>query len=299
MKKIFVSAIIILMLIMPIAGASNILSMDNAIMEAPSIVTNEEFTHTVIVESGTLTTCPYCVDAASQLYSIYNAGDLDFHYVTLVLNKVNYRVQGRATELGISAVPDVFFDGKYKHIKGRQPDEQPYRNAITQAGMREVSDVDLDVSVQWRGGGTLKITVVVYNNDPENFTGHLRTYIVEKESRWNDNGGNPYHYAVIDIAIDSALFLTRAQAKPTRGTHTFTKTWYGALNGFGDITQENIEVVAAVFDGDTDYAVETATGEPTLGPPSNHRTSNLPILKIITQRFMDRFPLLAKLLTFR
>ena len=39
----------------------------------------------------------------------------------------------------------------------------------------------------------------------------------------------------------------------------FSKTWYGSIYGFGDITQENTMVIAAVFDGDSDYVVETAT----------------------------------------
>ena len=178
------------------------------------------------------------------MYSIYNAGDLDFYYVTLVWNKGNFNVRGRLNELGASYTPDVFFDGKYKHILGSQNDEQPYRNAINQSGEREVPDIDVDVDVLWKGGGTLKITVVVYDNEIEEFKGHIRTYIVEKESRWNDQSGDPLHYAVLDIPIDRNLnYLAKSRLRSIGDTYTFTKTWYGALFGFGDITKDNCMVI--------------------------------------------------------
>lgn len=297
MKKILISSIVVLMLIIPVAGASNMLSTNNAKIESPSVFAQEDFTHTVIVESGTQTTCPYCVTAASQLYSIHNAGDLDFHYVALLWDGGHSRVRDRLKELDIYSIPDVYFDGLFTHVSGAQTDELPYRNAITQAGAREVADIDLDVDVVLKTAGTLKITVTVYNNEPEDYSGRLITYIVEKESRWNDNGGNPYHYAVLDIPIDDPLVISRSQAKSTASTHTFTKTWYGAVYGFSDITQDNIEVVAAMFDADTGLAVESASGAPTSGS-TNHQTPSLPVIKIITEKLMDRFPLLARLLIF-
>ncbi len=295
MKKIFTGIIIMIMLMVPIAGASNILSINSKEITEPSNISNEEFTHKVLVESGTMTTCPYCVTAASQLYNIYNSGDLDFHYVSLVWDEANRNVRGRIKELGISNVPDVFFDGKYTHIIGAQSNEQPYRNAITQAGMREVPDINLDVNVVWSGSGTLKIEVTVVNNEPEKYNGHLRAYIVEKESRWKDNGGNPYHYAVLDIPIDKSLaVVAKSVAKPIGDTYTFTKTWFGFLYGFGDVTKENIMVIAAVFDGDSGYVVETASGEPT-GSASIYQTSTL-LLNLFLERSIGHFPLLARLL---
>lgn len=290
MKKNLICGIIILMLIMPVVGAIN-----ESKIETPQIVANDDFTHTVIVESGSQTTCPYCVTASSQLYSIYNAGDLDFYYVTLIWDRGPSRIRDRLKELDILSIPDVYFDGKLTHIGGAQEDEQPYRDKITQAGTREVADIDVSVSVQFKAGGTLKIEIVVTNNAPEDYNGRLITYILEKESRWNDNSGNPYHYAVLDIPIDSELTVYRSQTKSTLETHTFTKTWFGGLYGFNDITQDNIEVVAAVFDAETGYAVETASASPTLDPTS-YRTTTPTFLEIISQRLITRFPMIARLL---
>ncbi|UCD13446.1 MAG: hypothetical protein JSW60_07795 [Thermoplasmatales archaeon] len=263
MKKYLIVSIMAFIMIMPIAGASNVLSTNKIEEKTPTNFSNENFTHTVFVEYGTLTTCGPCVTASSQLYSIYNSGDLNFYYVSLVADEGNRNVLVRLKELGVTGVPDVYFDGGYKRILGGQTNEDPYRNAITQSGEREVPDIDIDVDVTWMGGGKLKIAVTVVNNEVEEFSGHIRTYIVEKESRWNDNSGKPYHYAVLGIPIDRSLAVVKSQPKVLGDTYTFKKTWFGSLFGFGDITKENTMVIAAVFDKDTDYVVETAAAEPT------------------------------------
>ena len=248
------------MMLVPLTGAENVLP--EIMIKTPSSISNEDFTHSVLAEYATTTTCGYCPTASNQLYSIYNSGDYEFYYISLVAN-ANPKIYGRVTELGVSSVPDVYFDGGYVNILGAQIDEQPYRNAIVNCGERTVPDLDVDVSVEWIGGGTLKITVTVQNNEVEEYNGHLRVYIVEPESRWDDADGNPYHFGALYIPIDKPLAVPYSQPGILGETYTFTKTWFGALHGFGDITQDNTLVIATVFDEDTDYAVQTATAEPT------------------------------------
>jgi len=299
MKKYLIIGITILMMVTPLAAASPHITSAVKTSAKQMNVSPEDFTHTVMVEYGTMTTCPYCVTASGQLYSIYNSGDLDFYYVSLVWDKGNSNVRDRLTELGVSSVPDVYFDGGYRRLLGAQQDEQPYRNAITQCGERVVPNIGVDVNVQWKGSGTLKITVNVHNNEPTEYNGHLRVYIVEKESRWNDNGGNPYHFGVLDIPIDRSLSTTpqpqsqqQGQSSPLGGTtYTFIKTWLGALYGFGDITQNNILVIASVFDPDSGYAVQTAAAEPTSGGgssvmPSSQMQQLLPSIKILCNQML-------------
>lgn len=292
MKKLLILGLITLMLITPVIGAANEIKK-----ESQKISTYEEFTHTVFVEYCSRSTCEPCVTASSQMFSIFNSGDLDFLYVTLISDKGNTQITDRLEELEVVAVPIVFFDGKFKKNIGEKPDEQPYRNNIALAGEREVVDVDIDVNVIWQGDGNLKITVVVYNNAPEEFIGRLRTYIIEEESRWNDQSETPYHYAAIDIPINSELVLASSQSKSNGSTHTFKKTWDGSLYGFDDITKENIQVIAVVFDEETDFVVESATsGEPT-EETSTYQISNQLFKKIITKRLITLFPILAKLLS--
>jgi len=293
MKKIFIGIIIMIMLMVPIAGASNILSINSKEITEPSNISNEEFTHTVLVEACTQTWCPPCATAAAVMNDIYSSGTYDFNYVALVSDMNLYAAQ-RTNELDVYYIPDYVFDGNYTRYVGAGDLPDEYINRLISCGAREVPDIDIDVDVSWLGGGTLKITVTVYNNEPDKYNGHLRTYIVEKVSRWNTQTGQPYHHAVIGMPIDRGLTLVSSQARPLSDTYTFTRTWFGAIHGFSDITKENIEVIAAVYDGDSGYVVETASGEPT-GSASIYQTSNLLIFKFL-ERYMGHFPLLARLI---
>lgn len=301
MKKNLLVAIAIIILVTPVAAASTMMStsMKTATIQQMNVPL-ENFTHTVMVEYGTTTTCPYCVIASGQLYSIYNSGDLDFYYVSLVGDQGNSNVWGRLQELGISSIPDVYFDGGYRHLLGAQSTEQPYRNAISTCGEREVPDIYIDVDVEWKGAGTLKILVTVTNNEAEDYNGHLRVYVVEKTSRWDDNSGNPYHFAVLDIPIDSDLTVVESQQGYTldarASTYTFKKTWFGALHGFGDITQDNVMVIASVFDPDSEDAVQAAAAEPTLADGTittfqTHIHQFITALKLVFQQVQSKIQL--------
>lgn len=263
MKKYIIVGILAFILIMPIAGSSINTKQYEPSRESLNKIEKQNFTHTVMTEYATLTTCPPCVTASSQLYSIYSSGDLDFYYVTLVGDEGSLNIRSRLGELGVTNVPDVYFDGGYRKILGRQTDEIPYRTAISQSGVRVVPDIDMNIDVKWLGGGNLKITITVINNEAEKFNGHLRTYVVEKESRWNDYGGKPYHYAAIGVPLDKSVSIIKSHSTPIGDTYTFKKTWYGSLYGFGDITKDNIIVIAAVYDQESDHAVQAAAAEPT------------------------------------
>jgi hypothetical protein len=287
MRKLILVSMVFLMLAIPITTATELNSSDKPVISKEAQTFNQEFTHKVLAEYGTMTTCPPCVTANAQLKSIYQSGDLDFIFVTMVWNKANSRVKARLQELKINNVPDVYFDGKFTHILGGQTTEQPYRNAITQAGERDVPDIDIDVDVDWVGGSVIKFTVTVNNNEPDPFNGLLRAYVVEKVSRWNDLNDKPYHFAALDIPIDKNVKVVSKNVKPIGGTFTFKRTWIGLLHGFGDIEKDNIMVIATLFDADTDYAVETAMGEPTT------QTGNQAFSYII-YRILDNFPILKQ-----
>jgi len=287
LKKIILVSLLVIMLVIPVASAFEV-SIEK-VNENP-ISTMQDFTHSVFIEYGTLTTCPPCVTASAQLYSIYNSGDLDFNYVTLVYDEGNINVRGRLIDLGVVAVPDVIFDGGFQRVKGGQASELPYRNAITQSGERDVSDIDMVVDVAWLGGGKLDIEITVVNNEVEEFNGRIRTYIVEKDSRWNDYSGKPYHYAAIDIPIDKNLAVVKNTARPIGETYTFSKIWRGGMLGFGDITQENILVIAAIFDKDTGLVVQSAAAEPTA------KSNNYRQLGLVLHRILERFQVFERIL---
>jgi glutaredoxin len=267
MKKILILSVMAITLIMPLAETVTVTrSMKNNATVTPEKVTQGDFTHTVLIEYISKSTCPYCPTASSQLQSIYTSGDYDFYYVTVVTDKIGelpelaqLHLAKRLQELGVKYVPNVYVDGGYKDLRGAQQDEQPYKDAINQSGQRTVPDINIDVRVEWKGSGVIKIKVTIQNNDPEEYNGHFRVYVVEKESTWNNADGNPYRFVIVDIPMDKNLAPQQHQArhqKPLSDTYTYTKLWKG------DITQDNSLVIASVFDKDTGYTVQTASAEP-------------------------------------
>jgi glutaredoxin len=266
MKKIVIVGLILALAVLPIGGAT-IPSQSIISLQPQPPAAAENFTHAVFTEYVTTTTCPYCVTASAQLYAISESHDYDFHYVTLVADQ-NKKIWSRVQDLGTTGVPDVHFDGGYRTLVGAQDDEQPYRNAIISSGERDVPDIDIDVTVAFKGKGTLDIAITVVNNEPETYNGHLRLYIVEPESRWNDLQNNPYHYGALDIPIDRALSIHEQSIQPLGDTYEISRTWHGALWGYGDITEDNIMVIAALFDPDTGYVVESAAATPSATTPT-------------------------------
>ena len=83
MKKIIFGCIILIMLAVPITGAADTISKNNSQITESSYGSNQEFTHSVLAEYGTMTTCPPCVNANAQLkilciYFLNNFGKVKF-----------------------------------------------------------------------------------------------------------------------------------------------------------------------------------------------------------------------------
>ena len=272
MEKILFLIVMSIVITMPLAGASN-LTNQNFIETAPSknIVSNSDFTHTVFAELGATAVCPYCPGASSTMYNVYTFGDYEFSYVTLVYNVgseiTKYKVTKRAyDELGITSVPHAFFDGKYSNFKGKPEDEQQYRTKIESCGARDVLDLDIDLNVAWQGNSVLDISGTVTNNGDKDYEGHLRVYIVEPNSRWNDAIGEPIHFGVLDIPVDKNLAIKQSyenRFRPTAESYDFSQTWRGSVAGYNDISIDNIMVIATVFEKETDRAIQSVSAQPT------------------------------------
>ena len=149
---------------------------------------NEDFTHTVLVEKATSTTCPYCPAMANALYSIYNSDDYPFYYVSLVTNKnQNARTYLKQT-YNYKYVPTAYFDGGYSVLVGGYGDEAYYRSRIESCGQREVPILDFVISVELVDAITLEVEVsITPNNAPENPT-------IEGPS--SGNAGEEYEYII-------------------------------------------------------------------------------------------------------
>jgi len=93
-------------------------------------------------------------------------------------------------------------------------------------------------------------------SDKDDYVGSLRVYMVEPESRWLDYNQLPYDFGFVGFSIDASFSLG------SDGVYDTTVIWDTDAAGYGDITEDNIRAIAAVFDDEA----HTAYSE----PPSGH-----------------------------
>ena len=170
-----------------------------------SNVKNEEYTHTVFIEEGTATWCPYCAAMATALHNVYEDGDLPFYFVALI-SDMESDAENRLTEYNMYAYPTSFFDGGKKVLVGGIDNEDSYRTRIQQCAATDVHDLDLSISVEWAGSGVLDISIEIANNEETpNYAPSMPTIDGPSSGRTNTEydftfvsndpeGGNVYYY---------------------------------------------------------------------------------------------------------
>jgi len=222
--------------------------------------TSTDFTHTVFLEECTATWCPNCPYGAEALYNIYQSGDYPFHYVALV-DDMNSIAKDRNRDYSFGfikgyAFPTVYFDGGSTNFVGRESTvpltEAQYRPLIEQEGARTPKQpINMTSSVTWDGNAKLTITITIKNEGNLPYFGKCRSYVTEIVSRWNNNLGDPYHFALLDYAVNKYVFLL------PKITKTITGSFDGNTNHgnqtFGDITQDNIMVISSLSNWQPHY----------------------------------------------
>jgi len=283
-KKIF--CLFVCMLMISISGA--VFTQSKEIKTYNKSTNDRDYTHTMLAEYFTYTTCEPCKFAHQALKNIYkyhqnNLGYHPFYYISMVYD-VNDWAEDRHDELGVQVSPTVCWDGPYRKDAGAesvQNAENKYNNSIAITGNRNVKDIDLELDVEWCGatnegptdGQTfvyvetnltwmltaMDIDVNIDNNENSQYDGHLRVYVTEVNSTyWDDTWDNPYTFAFLDYAWNEDVSLSAG------GSWSDTDEWDGwdHNNGQGErydeIYQDNCMVIAAIFDEDNNnYADET------------------------------------------
>lgn len=194
--------------------------------------------HTVLAEYGTTTWCPSCPPASQELYKLYSQEELPFHYVTLVYDQ-NPIANKRGQWLSDSYIPMLYLDGGYEVVDSTFA----YDSSIQQVAGREAKPVSINVAASWQGNAKIEITTSITNEGTSTYIGHVRVYVTEITSRWNDVSGSPYHYALLDYALNTYVSI------PAGETYEETTVFDGAAQHgnqtYGDITPDNIQVVAS------------------------------------------------------
>ncbi len=205
--------------------------------ETGSNTVNDQFTHTVLCEIGSLSTCPHCSELAPIIEAIFESGDYPFYYIEFVVDK-NPKANQRMHDYNLYYVPDAFYDGGKEVLLGSGYDKATHERAIKNCGKRDVHDLDMNLSVNWIGKGSLEITVDITNkeaikNNPPNIptiTGPTEGKVGVEQSytivTTDPDGDNVYYYIDWGDNTSSGWLGPYSSGESITANHTWNDRGY-------------------------------------------------------------------------
>ncbi len=230
----------------------------------PTVQKGEDFTHSVMLELFVTTWCDRCPsteDASVELNMEYGT---NFNFVSMITD-VNDDADDRKDDFAVTTHPTAIFDGGYRDDRTtenetEETDKERYEGHIEDCGERSVDNtpVDLSVDVEDEGDGVVRVSysATYTGTGSQWFDSHIRVYVTERVSRYENLEEEPIPYGFLDYAFDEDLRLI---TQVEQSDQTTIDTDSGDNWDF-----DNIVVVAAIFDKRTGverYVVQTATTE--------------------------------------
>jgi hypothetical protein len=253
---------------------------------------NPDYSHKILAEYFTMTTCVPCKYTHRALKELFANNTHPFYYITYVYNKNNISKQ-RKSELQIVGSPTVAMDSGFDKVvilynASVKVWKEKLNESILDCGARTVKDIDISLDVEWLGavniypedGATtipldvvinwtvteMVIDIEVTNNETSEYDGHIHIQVVENESSlWNDKFGKPYSHEFKNYAYNKDETINAGD------------TWSEAINWdgmdyddsggdnwnphiFDYITQGNTWVIASVMDKDNNKWIDETEG---------------------------------------
>ncbi len=132
-------------------------------------VNDGQFTHTVLVEEGTATWCPYCPAMAEALYTVYESQEIPFYFTALIGDKSTTASDRLSEDYNLYGYPTSFVDGGRSTLLGGGVDADAFRDAVGGAAMQDVHELDLSIATAWNDG-VMEMNVSVTNNEEGDMT---------------------------------------------------------------------------------------------------------------------------------
>jgi len=146
--------IYILILILMFSSVARVMSYTNISIEpTDSEPVGMDYSHNIMGEFGTRSSCEPCAIAHSALKNIYSNEWHPFYYISLVCAKNKHAYQRAVSEMGLWGYPTLFWDGGYKTNMGASSVEDAmdtYNNSIIKCGERNVKNIDLSLDLEWK-----------------------------------------------------------------------------------------------------------------------------------------------------
>jgi len=174
---------------------------------------NTKDAHNVFIELKAATNCPYC---PYQEYALTELSG-DYEFVLLACSSyygpVGYNddVEDRIAEINTeTGFPTSYYDGGYQEVVGGGTGSQSsMQNALNTCAARTVADIDLDLSVAWLGDAEMNIDLDVINTDSSTYQGHVKVYITEIVSRWDNNDNQPFEQALLSLQSNEDISVNQ------------------------------------------------------------------------------------------
>jgi len=199
-------------------------------------LSSQDLEHFVFVEEGTATWCDNCPVISNYLHELYESGDYNFYYVSMITDKNTKAYQRIEEDYNIYGYPTVYIDGGYDLIVGGENPKTLYEEAISSAMQRDVPELYINVSSEVdENGESLDTSVLLKNYESASYSGILKVYLVEINS-WQNFDGESYHFGFLDYITNQEISLDADGQITVEGTYDVSSL---------DI--DNLMIIAVVF----------------------------------------------------
>lgn len=229
---------------------------NNYTEDQEKIPTQEEYSP-VLCEIGTATWCKYCPEMEKKIYEIYDSGKYPIYIVSLVYDKSKAAKNRLEKDYNIYGFPTLFIDGGRKVIFGSDVGKSEIEKQIKNVAERPKKDISIDLDVSLEDNESLDLKLRIKNKEDSDYSGKLKVYLVEINSRWYDYDGKPYRFALLDFIIDREIYLDFGEDK------TITSTWR-ISNSLKPVNKDNLMIIATLFSDESKVKYSD--------PPENKRS---------------------------
>lgn len=207
---------------------------------------NNDFKHNVFIEDGTATWCSNCPAAGERLKELYDSGNYNFYYVSMITDKSSKAEKRLKEDYNIYAYPAVYIDGGYKVKLGSSVSKEEFAEAIKEAEKRSTPKIKIIVQVKYiNTTNKLTTNVFIENNETTNYNGHLRVYLTEIISRWDEYNKKPYHFGFVDFIIDKDVII------PSKGNASYLDSRNITDFEISDLVPDELMIFAVVFNSES------------------------------------------------
>jgi hypothetical protein len=149
-------------------------------------------------------------------------------------------------DYNIYAYPVVYIDGGYKVKIGSGVTKEEFADAINDAGNRKIPKINITLNAEFiNSTNVLKTVVFMENHETADYNGHLRVYLTEIISRWDEYNKDPYHFGFVDFIIDKNVTI------PSKGNASYIDERDIAGFEVAELKPEELMIFAVIFNSES------------------------------------------------